>query len=455
VEAGEQRMSDKNQARRTDIKVAFNGADISKSLRENLLSMTYTDNSEDESDDLQIQIEDRDGVWLKNWLDKVVQAAAAPPSTALAASGGELWAKISCNGGTAFVCAKYLNPAAVGMSTVTPSIGLNVRTGPSTSFNKVSALVCGASVTVLELVSESNEVPPPAQKSTENAVKGIKINASIIAVNYKNDDGKDVELDCGEFELDSIQTKGAPSVITIKAVSLPFGAQIRQTLKNKAWERYKLSAIAAEMAAANGMTSMYESANNPYYERAEQSRQSDIAFLQKLCKDAGISLKASGGAIVLFDQSAYEKLPTVRTFKFGDGSYNSYSFQTGTANVKYASCRVRYTNPATGALIEGAAYEEDYNEEAENNQQLEVWAKVNSAGEAQTLAAKRLRLHNKFEKSGTLTMPLDLSLVGGVTVQVSDWGLFSGKYFVQSARHSIDSKGGVTQISVRRVLEGY
>jgi phage protein D len=49
-------MSDKNQARRTDVKVAFNGTDISKSLRENLLSMTYTDNSEDASDDLQIQV---------------------------------------------------------------------------------------------------------------------------------------------------------------------------------------------------------------------------------------------------------------------------------------------------------------------------------------------------------------------------------------------------------------
>ena len=49
-------MSD---TRRTEIAVAFDGVDISAALESSLLSLTYIDNEEDESDDLQIKVEDR------------------------------------------------------------------------------------------------------------------------------------------------------------------------------------------------------------------------------------------------------------------------------------------------------------------------------------------------------------------------------------------------------------
>ena len=46
-------------------------------------------------------------------------------------------------------------------------------------------------------------------------------------------DGKDDILDCGMFELDSIDASGPPATVIIKATSLPFNAQIRQTEKSK------------------------------------------------------------------------------------------------------------------------------------------------------------------------------------------------------------------------------
>ena len=45
-------MSDRNQARRTTAEVVFGGTDITSSIRPYLLSLTYTDNEEDEADDL-------------------------------------------------------------------------------------------------------------------------------------------------------------------------------------------------------------------------------------------------------------------------------------------------------------------------------------------------------------------------------------------------------------------
>ena len=70
-------MSGNGRARRTAVQVIFDGADITKDITPYLLSLTYTDSEEDESDSLQIQLQDRDGLWIENWLGKAVEASAA------------------------------------------------------------------------------------------------------------------------------------------------------------------------------------------------------------------------------------------------------------------------------------------------------------------------------------------------------------------------------------------
>jgi phage protein D len=349
-------MSDKDTARRAGVEVGFGGVDVTRSLKKYLLSVVYTDNEEDEADDLQIRIVDRDDTWLVDWL------------------------------------------------------------------------------------SESGEAT------------GLSVQASIVRENW-NSDGKDKILDCGTFELDSIDADGPPSTITMRATSLPYSSRIRQTKKNKAWESYNLSGIANEIAASNGMKCMYESANNPKYGRLEQIKTSDIKFLSRLCRDAGISLKVTNDTLVLFDQATYEAKGAVFNIKRNSKAYLKYRLSSSEADTLYASCRVSYAGP-TGK-IEGTAYAEDYNAKDKNNQRLEVTAKVSSIAEAKELAAKKLRLHNKHEKTADFTLPGNPDIVAGVTVTLEGWGMWSGKYMVSQSRHSVSGSGYTTQIKIRRVLEGY
>ena len=284
--------------------------------------------------------------------------------------------------------------------------------------------------------------------------KGVSIQARIIKKNWISD-GKDQLLNCGKFELDSIEAGGPPSSIIIRGTALPFGSQIRQTKKSKAWEACTLSRIAREIALKHGMKAMYESVNDPYYKRVEQVTMSDIAFLSKLCKDTGISLKVSENHIVLFDQEAYESKSVVMTIKKGDGSYTKYKLRTGKADMEYDACRVSYVDPKTGKTIEGMAYSENYDAKDENNQILEVPAKVNSIAEAQAMAQKMLRMKNKYEYTANFTLPGNVILVSGVTVNLSGWGAWDGKYIINQAKHTISSSGYTTQIWLRHVLEGY
>ena len=445
-------MSSPNQARRVTAQIFFQGADITGSMRPYLLSATYTDKEEDGTDDLQLKLQDRDDVWLKKWLADAIDAAA---------SAGSL--SSSAKSGAASTAKSYK---------VTAKSGLNVRSGPSTSYGKYGALVCGAEVQVESIengwakvsyngktayvsasyIKESDGGGSDASSSASGA--GFKISAVFVRENWTGG-GMDKVLDCGQFELDSVDVSGPPNTITIKATALPYSAQIRQTERSKAWESYTLSGIANEMAAANGMACMYLSNSDPSYSRVEQYKQSDIAFLSKLCHEAGISLKATNNLIVLFDQEDYEKKNPVLTIARGSGSYTKHKLNAGTAGTQYASCRVSYIDPGTGKCIEATVKVEDYNDKAKNNQQLEITAKVASVAEAKAKAAKYLRLHNKYSKTATFTLPGNPDIVAGVTATLTGWGAWDGKYIVEQAAHSVGSSGYTTQVKLRKTLEGY
>ncbi|MDE7243565.1 MAG: hypothetical protein K2O18_06265, partial [Oscillospiraceae bacterium] len=261
---------------------------------------------------------------------------------------------------------------------------------------------------------------------------GLKFSAEITTKNW----GNDSTLPTGDFELDSVSADGPPSTVTIKGTSLSFSSPIRQTKKSKAWEKYTLSGIANEIAGANGLSCMFESASDPFYDRAEQRKTSDSAFLSKLCKDAGISLKATDGQLVLFDQSKYEAQAPVKIIKRGkEGGYTNYSLSVGSADNQYGSCRVSYMDPGSGECIEGT-YSDD---EEKTGQCLEISAKVADAAEAKTLAEKRLRLHNKLTRLVKFTFPDAPAFVAGVTIQLEDWGGWDGKYIFKQAVHTFSS----------------
>lgn len=282
------------------------------------------------------------------------------------------------------------------------------------------------------------------------AAAKLKISATIKPKNW----GDDTTLPTGDFELDSVEPSGHPAEVTIKGTALPFSSPIRQTKKNKAWESYSLSGIANEIAGNAGMSCMFEASNDPFYKWVEQVKTSDIDFLSYLCHNAGLSLKITDNMLVLFDQKDYESKGPVFTIKRGAGKYINYKLGTGAADTQYGSCRVSYTDPGNGQCIEGTYTASG--EDAKSGQCLEITARVADAGEAKTLAEKNLRLHNKFTRTASFKLPGNTALVAGVTVMLEDWGGWDGKYIIKQAKHTVDGSGGyTTQITVRRVLEGY
>lgn len=430
-------------ARRTEIRLTFEGVDISADINKHLLSLTYTDNEEDETDDLQVSLDDREGVWLGDWLNTPAQPAPAP-----AESGGDwkIGDEVTANG----------QPQYSSYGNGTPGAALSDYKGKVTHLNVKSGVPYPVHVDQKGWFAESQVSKTAAKQDTmtqSGGAKGAEISAVIVQKNWESD-GKDRVLDCGVFQVDTVDGSGPPAKVTIKAGSIPYTSTIRTQKKTKAWEKIKLSAIANEVAGKNGMKCMFESEFDPFYNRKEQVQESDIVFLQRLCKAAGISLKVTAKIIVLFDAAAYEQKSAVRKIKHGDADISKYSFGTSFHDTAYSSCRVKYTDPTTKQTFE-ATYTTPDGQTDGSGQVLEVNEKVSSNAEALTLAKKRLREKNSQEFKASFNLAGDARLVSGVTVQVEGWGAFDGKYIIETASHTVSSSGYKTNITLRRVLEGY
>lgn len=284
----------------------------------------------------------------------------------------------------------------------------------------------------------------------QTGAKGAEISALLAKVDESR---REEILDCGVFKVDSISDSGPPTKVSIKATSIPTESKVSVEKKTKAWEKIRLSAIAAEIAGKNGLRNIFESDFDPFYTRKEQVQKSDIVFLKELCKKAGISLKVTAKMLVLFDAAKYESKGTVRDIKKGESDVLRWNFATDFKDTAYAKCEVKYTDPNTKKTIKGSFTSPKAKEST--GKTLKINEKVSSKQEADQLAKKRLREKNKSETEGSFELVGDLGLVSGVTVQVKGWGLYDGKYIVQNATHNNSRSGYTTNISIRKVLEGY
>ena len=441
-------MSDKTLARRTTVKLYFKGRDISKDLSKYLLSLSYTDKEEDETDDISISLDDREGKWIKDWLNtnKTAKTKTETVTTKGEVKVGNI---VQFKGGPVYISSMAAEPTVTRGASKCKCTIANSNAHPYHLISQDGAKVYGW-VNASDVEGETVTTKKTTKVTEKKAFKGTEIHAMVIQKNpYSN--GKDKVLDCGVFEIDSVSYTGPPQKLSIKATSIPYKTELRQTKHSRTWENTTLKNMGAKIAKRNGMKFMYLSDSNPTYKRKEQVNMTDIAFLKKMCKKAGISLKVTSKTIVLFDAADYEKKKEVKKIKAGKGNILSYSFSTKTADTAYSSCHVIYTDPNTKKTIEATYTPENANSDG---QKLEIKQKVSSVAEAQELARKSLRAKNKGETTAEFTLVGDVDYVAGITVRVYGYGEFNGKYIVEQATHNITG-GYKTQIKLRSCLEGY
>lgn len=303
----------------------------------------------------------------------------------------------------------------------------------------------------------------------ETIQKGARTKGLSFAVWIGSSDhtGRVVQQKTGTFALDSLNHDGPPAVVKIKCASLDCQGGIRTDKNDKCWENVHLRDIARDIAAKGKLKLLYCSERNPLYTRKEQDSETDISFLIRCCDGVSLSVKISDGQLIIFDRKSFEGGDSVATITYGDGSYTKWSLGTGNGSVTYDICTVSYTDPATGKSVEGVykspAWQEEEDRVAEVNKdrkeedketpkhtELKIRnKKVSSNAEAKELAETELGLANLFERTVTLTLPGNPSLMAGLPVRLKNFGYFTGKYMITTCTHSISQSGYTTKIKLR------
>ena len=205
-------MSDENTARHAECTVEFDGVDITSSIKPYLLSLTFTDNEEDASDDLQIKLQDREGVWMTDWLQKMLDGDVSAASS----DGYKVGDVVQFLGGPHYKAST--DKKANGTPKAGPAKITIIKQGALHPYHVIHT---DGTSRVYGWVDASEISGKSGGSSSGSSEGGLKIRATITACNWHSD-GKDEALDCGEFELDSINASGPPDIITIKATGLPY-----------------------------------------------------------------------------------------------------------------------------------------------------------------------------------------------------------------------------------------
>lgn len=341
--------------------ITYDGKDISESLAPYLISISYTDNLSGYADDLEITLEDREGLWTSDWFPD----------------------------------------------------------------------------------------------------RGATLDLTLTTTNWKDLSSGKETLHVGLFSIDTIEGRMPPSEVTLKAVSVPDNAELRGVDRTRSWEKAELKTIANDVASGGGLTLVYDCEENPVIDRVEQTEQSDLSFLLKLCEDHGLALKICNEQIVIFDESQYEAVaPIIHIVKPGteytpaDGeiyatSIIGYSFHAVTRDI-YKACHVKYVDTDKGETIEATFTDPSKGE----GKTLEVNEQVATVADAEKLAKKKLREQNKDEWTMTFDLMGNMALLASMTVSVEGFGKFDGNYLITTAKHDIGS-GYTTSIDLRRCLDGY
>ena len=304
--------------------------------------------------------------------------------------------------------------------------------------------------------------------------KGATLTASILTKYWSNPTEAEKELLLGLFEIDEIECSAMPSETKIKAVSVPNNTTLRGEERTRSWEGYTIQKIAQDIADNAGMQLNFSAKDNPTLERVEQTEQSDLAFLDKLCQDNGLSLKVTDNQIIIFDMADMEAAepsliflrPTVADLSdttVGSGDSNktntgnalkqlkptSWHFTSSIRDI-YKACTVEHSRGKKKEKI-SATFTDPTKTEGKT---LLVKKDVKSVEEAERMARKALRDKNKDEVTGSLTCMGDTDLSAGLTVTVKGFGKFDGKYIISRVKHSLGN-GYRCSVDLRRCLNGY
>lgn len=268
--------------------------------------------------------------------------------------------------------------------------------------------------------------------------KGDDLEAFIICLDWEEPGHKTI-LKCGKFRIDEVTLQGPPDTVSIKAFSAKTDKNSRTERKIHKWEPAVLHTIAGDIAKQGGLKLVWKG-HDATWERKEQREEGDLNFLRRLCQSVGNLVKVKDDELRVYAQSALESQSAAHKLILGQSWIKSYHFRTHTHDV-YKGAEVKYWDYKKRELYTHVHLAEKSPKSAE---MLQIKQRVECLGDAIKLAQSSLHNKNRAEVEADFCLVGDTNLHAMNMVNLDGFGRFNGDYFIEQARHTLDSKGGYT-----------
>lgn len=240
------------------------------------------------------------------------------------------------------------------------------------------------------------------------------------------------EISFGEFEVDEfeIENHTATQIISIKAVPALVNSSLSGQQKTKSWENIKLSVIAHDIAAAQGVELIY-SASEILLARADQKDTSDLVFLTSLCRQNGLHLKVADKKIIILESKEQEKRQVIL-----QGDFCSYTVRVQSQDI-YNSVHIKYYD-----ALKEKNFEYQYTPEnaPKVGKTLELNNRVASFAEAQHAAKAHLREKNKKAVEVETKIFPNPCIRCGSVIDFSPVSYLGEKFIVQEMQYSLEGR---------------
>lgn len=298
---------------------------------------------------------------------------------------------------------------------------------------------------------------------------GSRINVTMNTLNWDTLAEGQKALPIGGFQLDDFEAASPPNTVTLKGVALEGNSSLRENKVNKTWEKTTIKAIANDIAIRNNIKLFWDCDTDPAIDHSEQSAESDLSYIQKICKDAGFAVKVSIEQLIIFDIYKYDNQKEQIIIRRPGGMYDplseedtktmlvvpgviGYKLDSKTREI-YRACHVKHQNGKDKAVIE-ATFKDPDRKELTYLSILEVDEQCDTVAEAERLAKKKLREANSEAMTASFSLPGSMMLMAGAVVKLDGYGAFDGNYLITKATHTL-SASYTTSIDLRRCLRGY
>lgn len=255
------------------------------------------------------------------------------------------------------------------------------------------------------------------------------IKMSIRVVHWREQSDNRTEY-CGRFAIDEVEASGFPNTMDIRAISVPIHTGFNVTPRNKTYKKTSTKAVLAEIAKRAGITLQYL-AKSCSVDEVSQEGNTDMEFAFSLCSDYGLSVKVYNGKLVVYDQTRYEGRKKAFTLDRSDlGGMGAYRLVRSTTKI-YDGVKLEYQNKKGKKIMYRYVIPGK-----KGTRMLYLSESADSAADAERKAKSKLASNLRESVTATFKLMGDPRYQACKVFELTGFGKFNGRYFIDRAVHS-------------------